>query len=422
MTFSSPTVIPFLAGNYPVESDNRPGGQPIVIKKEPSIQLLSNVIVNYEDNIAPENFQRPESWSKEDRRKFFISLLMDRIEGVIVLVDIEQALHRVLQVSPEDRAVDNIFKPLLEQGYKYIVLDGNNRLQFLTSLLNDKYGIPEGEYGYIRDPQDTSVSTFKVKRGKNKFSDLPPAVQTTLRKRKCIISEYTQIGYDGLSEVFLNTNSGVFPNAQEIRNAFNSPWADYVRALRCEVSPLLGHMFTNYKKRYCGDDWIVDCLDFALQAVEVDDVEGEEVVTCNPISQSTKNKLYRSEFLSESQQTDLRDTFTDLLDFINQLIDEADSKDEVNKIKRKSTIQNLFWMMFNGIVTYQQAKVAVELHEKAYTNYTRTYGDDEATFKIACSGSRKANIEFRYMVLKEIIDEVTTKYPDEIYQQVVDAV
>ena len=59
MTFSSPTVIPFLAGNYPVESDNRPGGQPIVIKKEPSIQLLSNVIVNYEDNIAPENFQRP---------------------------------------------------------------------------------------------------------------------------------------------------------------------------------------------------------------------------------------------------------------------------------------------------------------------------------------------------------------------------
>ena len=408
--------IPFLDGHQPLNLDHAHGGEPIVVKKTPNIMGLQQVVVKYALNVAPENFQRPESWSKEDQKAFFISLCMDRVEGVIVIVDVENALYKLQQVAPDDRAISNIYEPILEAGLEYIVLDGNNRLQFLINLINGIYSIPEGRYGYIRDPQDHSISVFTVKRNKNKFSDLPKPVQRTLLNRLIIISEYTQIGYDGLSEVFLNTNSGVFPNPQEIRNALNSPWADFVRTLRSEMPQLLGHMFKNFKKRYCGDDWIVDCLDFVLNVADVDP-EGEKETTYSPISQSSKTKLYKSDFLSSAEQIRIRDTFIDLASFLDQMIDEKITKEDKKLLKRKSLIQNLFYMMYNGLTTYEQLQEAVELHDKAYfdkkntfyPNWSNAHDDlqfDDLTFKNACEGSRAINMEFRCLQLSKIISQV----------------
>ena len=408
--------IPFLDGHQPLNLDHAHGGEPIVVKKTPNIMGLQQVVVKYALNVAPENFQRPESWSKDDQKAFFISLCMDRVEGVIVIVDVENALYKLQQVAPDDRAISNIYEPILEAGLEYIVLDGNNRLQFLINLINGIYSIPEGRYGYIRDPQDHSISVFTVKRNKNKFSDLPKPVQRTLLNRLIIISEYTQIGYDGLSEVFLNTNSGVFPNAQEIRNALNSPWADYVRSLRSEIPQLLGHMFKNFKKRYCGDDWIVDCLDFVLNVADVDP-DGVKETAYFPITQSSKTKLYKGDFLSAAEQIRIRDTFIDLASFLDQLIDEKITKEDKKLLKRKSLIQNLFFMIYNGLTTYEQVQAAVELHDKAYfdkknifyPNWSDAETDkqfDDLTFKNACEGSRAINMEFRYLQLTKIMSEV----------------
>ena len=92
MTYSSPTI-PFLAENYPTDEDRkRKGGQPIVVKRTPSIEPLRNVVDNYKELVAPPEFQRPESWVAKDRFHFFNSLLMDRIEGALVIVNIKDAL------------------------------------------------------------------------------------------------------------------------------------------------------------------------------------------------------------------------------------------------------------------------------------------------------------------------------------------
>ena len=407
--------IPFNGdGNFPIA--DQLGGQPIVVKRDPKVLDLGQVVTKYALNTAPENFQRPESWTKDNHKAFFRSLLMDRIEGVIVIVDVDSALHRVKQVAADDRAISNIFEPILDEGLKYIVLDGNNRLQFLMNLVNGNYSIPEGRYEYIRHPQDTSTSVFTVRRNKNKFSDLNAAVQETLLGRSIIMSVYTQIGYDGLSEVFVNTNSGVFPNAQEIRNAKNSPWADYVRALRSEVPELLGYMFTNFKRRYCGDDWIVDCLDFVLNVADVDP-DGLEETKYSPITQGSKNTLYKRDFLNSAEQIRIRDTFIDLSNILAQLIDEASGKEEKKLLKRKSLIQNLFFMMYNGLTTYEQVKDAIVLHDKAYNDKSNFFfpkwGEkveheqfNDLTFKNACEGSRRINMEFRYRQLTKIMSEV----------------
>ena len=59
-----PSPIPFLDDNYPVGDSM--GGQPIVIKRDPKVLDLGQVVTKYALNTAPENFQRPESWTKDN--------------------------------------------------------------------------------------------------------------------------------------------------------------------------------------------------------------------------------------------------------------------------------------------------------------------------------------------------------------------
>ena len=397
--------IPFL-DVVEAEKTGLTGGQPILIKKDPKITELGYVAVKYKNKEAPQNFQRPESWKKEDFKKYLNSILMDRLEGTIVVVNIESCIHRLEEVAPDDRAL-SLFRFLKEKGRNYIVLDGNNRLSFMIRLINDEYTIPEGEYCYIRDPQDSSVSTFRVKRGKDKFSDLPPVIQDVITGRLVVISEYSQIGYDGLSEVFLNCNSGVYPNGQEIRNSFNSPWADYVRALRAEIAVLLGFMFTDFRKRYCGDEWIAQSLDFVLNSVDETMSENFDIdVQYNSVTSSTLNDLYYSTFLSTKDQVKYRDLFVTLMDYISQMLDEATAMkdgEKIKAIKRKTTVQNLLFMMTRGIKTYDEAVRAVNLMETEYKSGKNMI--DDISFKNSCEGFRKVNVEIRHKVLTKVVEQ-----------------
>ena len=186
----------------------------------------------------------------------------------------------------------------------------------------------------------------------------------------------------------------------------SSPWADYVRALRSECAVLLGFMFSDFKKRYNGDEWIAQTLDFCLQAVD-DSQLNEELqigVQFSAVTSSTMNNLYRSTFLSPKDQVLYRDNFVTLMDWITQMVDEADDATKIKAIKRKTTVQNLFFMMTHGIKTYEQAVAAVQLMNDEYTSGNAII--DDITYKNSCEGFRKVNVEIRYQILTQIIDEV----------------
>lgn len=375
------------------------------VKRDLNVIELAYALYKYNKFIAPEQFQRPEAWSSADKISFFRSILMNRVEGSFVLVDVKSALNKIIKHKPEDRA-NEYFTQLIDNNYEYIVLDGNNRMSFVVSLFNDEYRIPEGEYEYIKDVNDATISKFVVKRGKNnKFSDLPDEVQKVIKERKSIISEYSQICYEGLSQVFINVNSGVPLNAQEHRNAMNTPWADYVRIIRYEIASLLDKMFDNYKKRLIGDNWIVETLDLVYQAIDINQETGE--TTYSSVAKSSMDKLYKSTFLTEEDEQYYLEVFSDLSQYIDKMLDENLLPEKT--LKRKSTVQHLFYMMCNGVETYEEAKEAVVLLEKAYQDKDRVFvfNDEEYTFKNCCDGLRKQNVEFRHIILTEIVEKVT---------------
>ena len=52
--------------------------------------------------------------------------------------------------------------------------------------------------------------------------------------------------------------------------------------------------------RLRGEEWIADCLDMNIQAIDVDPILNE--TTYSGVSQSTKNKLYKSDFLIQTDE------------------------------------------------------------------------------------------------------------------------
>ena len=83
----------------------------------------------------------------------------------------------------------------------------------------------------------------------------------------------------------------------------------------------------------------------------------------------------------------------------------------------KTLIQNLFFMMYHGLSSYDHVKEAIALHKKAYNDKSNFFYPkwsnnkehvdfNDLTFKNACEGARKINIEFRHLQLMEIVTKV----------------
>ena len=389
------------------------------IKTGSDMWEASYLIWKYLKVVAPKRCQRPLCWNNPTKVKYFKSLLMNRVEGTFIFIDIESAFEAIQREYHSNEKSYQFFEDLLKQGYKYIVIDGNNRFHFLQDLFNDNWLIPQGEYQYIADVATGRIETFEVVNRRRKFSDLPSKVQKAIQSRKSPVSEYSQLDLAGLADVFTNVNSGVALNRQELRNVMDVDYADLVRELEEDIMPLLNQLMERPQIGLKGQEFIVDCLDFILN-VKTDDFNDENEVintTYSPITQSSKTKLYESDFPSAAVQVRIKDTFIDLASFIDQMIDEKITKEDKKLLKRKALLQNLFYMMYNGLTTYEQVQKAVELHDKAYfdkknlfyPNWSDADTDkqfDDLTFKNACEGSRSVNMEFRCLQLTKIISEV----------------
>ena len=61
------------------------------------IKVLEHAIMmlKYQHFVAPKKFQRPVAWKQKDKVKFFKSLLMNRVEGTYVLVDLREVLKKL---------------------------------------------------------------------------------------------------------------------------------------------------------------------------------------------------------------------------------------------------------------------------------------------------------------------------------------
>ena len=77
---------------------------------------------------------------------------MDRMEGNLIFINLKVAISKLKDLAPDDPALEE-FEKYVEQGYRYIVLDGHNRISFLTCLITNQYKLPRGSYTYVCDDE-----------------------------------------------------------------------------------------------------------------------------------------------------------------------------------------------------------------------------------------------------------------------------
>lgn len=384
------------------------------IKKSPKVKTIRNATADYagvieEINgnfglidpagkfkfIAPEDSQRPESWSDEDRVKYFTSILNDSMEGNLIFVNLKFAAATLEELgTAHDQILLQKYQQYLAQGFRHLVLDGHNRIAFLTRLITDQYAIPKGTYTYILDK---GVKTITI--GTNQyFSQLKAEVQELILNREIVISEYTQIDEQGQADVFEAANSGCPPNHQELRNVRQTPWSGWIRSISKNNPDLcVNARGKNYKHRLKGDEWLAQTINLALSLKFVE--EGQKV---QPVTQVTMNKMYFSDYLQDDEVEFYEANFNLLDNWMERLSKEEDLSSDMLP---PAFMQNLFWMMINGLSDYEEAVEAAKMHHKAKSS--SRYVDDEGNnFAWACGGTGRKHNELRLNVLRDIFTEL----------------
>jgi len=396
--------IPFLAS----QSNDPDADGLFPIKRDYQVQQVQNALVNYESSFAPLAFQRPESGGKEDKKLYFQSILMDRAEGTFVLVDVVACLKRIAEVNPKDRAYEFFQNECA--GHDWVIIDANNRFHFLADLVNDRWRIPKGTY---RVSIEGGIVQLVIGSHNNVFSKLPVLIQKYIKQRKLIISEYCQISYAGMSEVFLNVNGGVPLNAQEKRNAMDSEYSGWFRNLATEHGALLTKVIgKEYHKRFKGCEFLVDTVDFITRCTK-DNIVG--------VSQGTKNTLYKSEFFEEDDDKEIREALSVVSDYVDKIHTEISEgtfkildtpEKSSSALNRSSTVCNLTWLIYNGCKDYEDVKKALILHEAQYRNPNRL-NDAGQNYVWACGGIGAKNNQLRMEVLNEILEKLGYETEDE---------
>lgn len=394
------------------------------IKGEQSCVENAYLLFKYLKVIAPKRCQRPLCWNNPTKTKYFKSLLMNRVEGTFIFIDVETAFIAVSKEFQSNEKSYQFFEDLLKRGYKYIVIDGNNRFHFLWDLFEDRWLIPQGEYSYVSDATTGKIETFEVVNRHRKFTDLPSKVQKAIRSRKSPVSEYSQLDLAGLADVFTNVNSGVALNRQELRNVMDVDYADLVRDLEEDISQLLNTLFDNQSVGLKGQEFIVDCLDFVLNGIIPDDMSG--LSTHNAVNQNSKDQLYKSQADSDWFWVKFGARFKLIQEWTSKMIsDEILGAGHSKKITRNSAIQNLLWMLVNGLCpVYDCVKDAVIEAEKEYVSkeqYSLRYKGadyDDMTFKEACDGMNKECMNIREKILNEVIVKINSKYNVDLHDEV----
>ena len=352
------------------------------MKRPTEILSVCNMMSNISATIAPPEFQRPEAWGPRDCKSYFQSFLLNRLEGSFVFVDLIRASASKNLQKSEDRA-KGYFADLRAQSFNYITLDGNNRFSWITRFFNDEYTIPRGAYKIIIGD---SVETLVINGQNNVFSKLTVPVQHELKSRSVVVNTYTEIGYEGLSDVFLNVNAGCPLNRQEKRNAFGTEYADFIRELSDKFSTLLIRVHNaNYKKRLKGDEWLLDTIIFS-------EMQPSEVFA---ITQSKKDYDYRHNVSN-------KDKIVKNLTIIEDIINQVD-----NAKVRPNSVANIFWLISNyeGEITDELIMDFFDINDELYRDNT-IVNDDGSTFNWACNGTAAKNNELKLRELSKVLEAV----------------
>ena len=85
------------------------------IKGEQACMENAYLLWRYLKAVAPKRCQRPLCWNNTTKTKYFKSLLMNRVEGTFIFIDIETAFSAVSKKYQPDEKSYQFFEDLIKK-------------------------------------------------------------------------------------------------------------------------------------------------------------------------------------------------------------------------------------------------------------------------------------------------------------------
>ena len=165
-------------------------------------------------------FQSYHRWVIENNQQYMRSLLNGKAPTSVYVADIRKCQDSVEKKYDTKHDDYKFYQGLLDQGYKYITIDGNNRTRCITDfffgIFQGVFPLFVGEYeigGTINHPillEATNDSKY--------FEDLDPQVRNLIENIQMTVKEVETGTREDLAELFESINKGMTLNAQERRN------------------------------------------------------------------------------------------------------------------------------------------------------------------------------------------------------------
>lgn len=190
---------------------------------------FKNFVTTYtEDKVFySDQFQRREVWLPTQVSKFLNSLCLGWAQlTTIVLADIDMCLQ--YSKKQGDYASEVFYQDLLNKGYRWISLDGQNRSKSAIAFANNKKAVTSRK-GFL----DASGNLVPIDN--KKFKDFPDRLRDRINDSLVNVQIAPPCFHTALSEQFQALNSGEPLNNHENRNSFGTPIAEWVRSTRVNL-------------------------------------------------------------------------------------------------------------------------------------------------------------------------------------------
>ena len=204
--------------------------------------------------------ERKSRWNLKQMMYYIQSVLLDSAPMSFILIDIETSYKNAVESGNSNDTI-KYFKDLLDQGYIYISVDGNNRSISLTEfalgnvpILSIKEGYELGDEGVIQ------VKSKSSRLGKG----LNDKIVRTIMNRELVITTYTDILSEDASDLFRRVNTQVKLTKHQLRQSYISFLADWIRKQREVFYDALSKLFTEDSLTILnGDEYIAKCVSYA---------------------------------------------------------------------------------------------------------------------------------------------------------------
>ena len=164
-----------------------------------------------------DSFQSYSRWVLETNQKYMRSLLEGRAPTPITLGKISTLRDNIEISFGKEHPDYKFYQDLLDRGYEYITIDGNNRDLCVSAFIAGLFALVLGTYeiGEQGDP----IHKFVADKSGSRFEDLSPEVQQAVESILMNIHLVTSATREDLAHLFAAINEGINLNDQEKRNA-----------------------------------------------------------------------------------------------------------------------------------------------------------------------------------------------------------